>query len=31
MSTDRMVRLDTATQERLTAKYEAALRQLDGA
>jgi (p)ppGpp synthase/HD superfamily hydrolase len=30
MSADRMGRLDTATQERLTAKYEAALRQLDG-
>ncbi|HEY0449090.1 HD domain-containing protein [Actinophytocola sp.] len=28
MSEDRMGRLDTATQERLRAKYEAALRQL---
>ncbi|MGH3761379.1 HD domain-containing protein [Actinophytocola sp.] len=31
MSPDRMGRLDAATQERLRAKYEAALRQLDGA
>ena len=30
MSEDRMGRLDTATQERLRAKYEAALRQLGG-
>lgn len=31
MSPDRLGRLDRPTQERLTAKYEAALRQLDGA
>ncbi len=30
MSEDRMGRLDPATQQRLLAKYEAALRQLDG-
>lgn len=31
MSEDRMGRLDQATQQRLLAKYEAALRQLNGA
>jgi (p)ppGpp synthase/HD superfamily hydrolase len=30
MSADRMGRLDAGTRERLQAKYEAALRQLDG-
>jgi (p)ppGpp synthase/HD superfamily hydrolase len=30
MSADRMGRLDTSTQQRLQAKYEAALRLLDG-
>jgi (p)ppGpp synthase/HD superfamily hydrolase len=30
MSPDRLSRLDASTQERLQAKYEAALRQLDG-